>query len=387
MSFTRDRFTWLAYALLGYYAFYQASFSPILPFLQEELGLNYAMGGLIVSAFALGMIAAGMVADRLAGRFGRRALLWGGSGGMAAGALLLLWSPTAVLSLTAVFLMGALGSLVLVMVQATLSDRHDAARAVALTEANVAAITCAASVPLLVGAAQTVGLGWRAALLVPVAALLFLYIRGREVPIPQSQTVVQAGPGEPLPLLYWLYWLAIVLGVAAEWCILLWTPAYLETVTGFSKTAAATSASILLGAMVLGRVTGSRLARRFAPQFLLPPVLLLTLAGFLLFWSATAVPLTVTGLILTGLGLSNIFTLILSLATTAAADQIDQASSRLSLGGGLAIFLAPLTLGAVADRLGMQPAFALVVGLLLATLGIALLARRVGMAQTAVGAS
>jgi fucose permease len=96
----------------------------------------------------------------------------------------------------------------------------------------------------------------------------------------------------------------------------------------------------------------------------------------LLFWRATAVWSTLLGLLLTGPALSNIFTLILALATGAAAEQADRASSRLVLGGGLAIFLAPLTLGAVADRLGMQPAFAIVAVLLLATLALAVMGWR-----------
>jgi fucose permease len=382
MTFTRDRFTWLTYFLLGFYAFYQASLSPIMPFLKDELGLNYTMSGFFFSAFALGMIAAGLGADRVRARVGRRAMLWGGAAGMAAGVLLLVLSPTAVLSITAVFLMGAIGTLIIVAVQATLSDKYGSQRGVALAEANISAIAAAASVPLLVGAGQALGLGWRSGLLLPLPALLVFYLVDRGAPVPEKQEGAgRAGSEGPLPALYWLYWLAIFLGIAAEWCVVLWTPAYLETVSGFSKTAAAASASVLLGAMVLGRIIGSRLTRRYALETLLPLALLLTLGGFLLFWRATAVPLTLIGLFITGLALSNIFTYVLALATTAGAAQIDRASSRLSLAGGLAIFLAPLTLGAIADRLGMQPAFVVVVALLLATLGIALVARRVGRAE------
>ena len=253
MTFTRDRFTWLTYFLLGFYAFYQASLSPIMPFLKDELGLNYTMSGFFFSAFALGMIAAGLVADRVRARVGRRAMLWGGAAGMAAGVLLLVLSPSAVLSITAVFLMGAIGTLIIVAVQSTLSDKYGDQRGVALAEANISAIAAAASVPLLVGAGQALGLGWRSGLLLPLAALLVFYIADRGVPVPEKQTSADVPGSEgPLPPCYWLYWLAIFLGIAAEWCVVLWTPAYLETVSGFSKTAAAVSASVLLGAMVWG---------------------------------------------------------------------------------------------------------------------------------------
>ena len=89
LLFTRDRFTWLAYAMLAYYAYLQAGLGPLMPFLRQELGLSYTLGGLHLSAFALGMFSAGVTGAALAARFGRRLLFWGGAAGMAGGALLL----------------------------------------------------------------------------------------------------------------------------------------------------------------------------------------------------------------------------------------------------------------------------------------------------------
>lgn len=72
--FTRDRFTWLGYSMLGYYSFTQASLGPLLPFLGTELNINYTEQGLHGSAFALGMILAGLGASKLAQRVDRRVL-------------------------------------------------------------------------------------------------------------------------------------------------------------------------------------------------------------------------------------------------------------------------------------------------------------------------
>ncbi|MFN8531064.1 MAG: MFS transporter [Anaerolineae bacterium] len=93
-SFTRDRFTWLAYFLLAYFAVMQAALGPLMPFLRAELDLNYTTAALHVSAFALGMIVAGATGERLAHRMGRRRLFWLGGGGMALGALGLILART-----------------------------------------------------------------------------------------------------------------------------------------------------------------------------------------------------------------------------------------------------------------------------------------------------
>ena len=49
-TFVRDRFTWLAYLMLGYYAYLQAANGPLMPFLRADLGINYTTGGLHFSA-------------------------------------------------------------------------------------------------------------------------------------------------------------------------------------------------------------------------------------------------------------------------------------------------------------------------------------------------
>ena len=71
-SFNRDRFTWLAYGMLSYYAFMQAAPGLLMPFLRDELNLSYTVSGLHFTAFSLGMVISGLITDRLAARWGRR---------------------------------------------------------------------------------------------------------------------------------------------------------------------------------------------------------------------------------------------------------------------------------------------------------------------------
>ena len=183
-AFKRDRFTWLAYGMLAYFAYLQAGLGPLMPFLRSELNLSYTLGGLHLSAFALGMIGAGLSGAALAARWGRRLLFWGGAAGMAVGALLLLLGRQPAATLAAVLVMGYLGTLLLIMVQATLADHHGVHRATALTEANIFAILCAGLAPILLGFFQGTPLTWRAALLLPVAAVGMLAFFNWRIQIP-----------------------------------------------------------------------------------------------------------------------------------------------------------------------------------------------------------
>ena len=54
--FLRDRFTWLAYLMLAYFAYLQAVLGPLVPFLRDELHLSYTVSGLHLSAFSIGMV-------------------------------------------------------------------------------------------------------------------------------------------------------------------------------------------------------------------------------------------------------------------------------------------------------------------------------------------
>jgi len=205
-AFVRDQFTWLSYAMLAYYGYYQASLGPLMPFLRAELGLSYTAAGFHFSAFALGMIFAGMAGNRLAGRWGRYRIFWSGAIGMAVGVGVMMLGQRISLTVTAAFIMGMLGTLMLVMIQAALSDRHGRRRTVALTEANVAASLSGTLVPLFIGTFQRLGWGWRSALIIPIFALVVIGLRNRALSIPdQRENLDHANRDNPLPPRFWAF--------------------------------------------------------------------------------------------------------------------------------------------------------------------------------------
>jgi fucose permease len=277
--------------------------------------------------------------------------------------------------------MGICGALVLVTSQAVLSDRHGEYSAVALTESNVTASACAIVAPLLVGASAASGLGWRAALVLPVVALVMLAARFfyRTLDLPPNAAEDDApADGPTLPPLYWAFWTLVALGVASEWCVGYWGADFLADGTGLTRPAAATSLTAFFAAMLVGRVVSSRLARTVPPAVLLAATLFLAFLGFPLFWLSPGTPLALAGLFLTGLGIGGVYPLGIAAAIAAAPGNTDAAAARLAIGGGGAILVAPFVLGALADRVGIGTAFGIVVPMLLAALSLALIAGRRG---------
>ena len=376
--FARDRFTWLAYLMLGFYAYLEAALGPLMPFLRSELRLSYTVGSLHFSAFAMGTMLGGLVSDRVLRRWGRRPGFWGGAAGMAAGAILLVLGRLAALTIAGAFIMGGLGGLLLVTIQATLADRHGERRAIALTESNIVASAGATLVALCIGGFQDIGLGWRAALylMAPVLLVLALSFRRVSFPVARQPLVTSLASTRPLPLAFWAYWAVVVLSVSVEWCIVFWGANFLVSVVGLDKVIASTIMSIFFLAELLGRMGASWLTRRVNSARLLVGALVLTMIGFPLFWLAPLAPLNIFGLFLAGLGIANLFPLTLSVAVGIDPEQSNTASARISLGIGIALLVAPLALGWVADQVGIQQAYSLVAVLLVIALLVTVGANR-----------
>lgn len=376
--FARDRFTWLAYLMLGFYAYLEAALGPLMPFLRSELRLSYTVGSLHFSAFAVGTMLGGLVSDRVLRRWGRRWGFWGGAAGMTAGAILLVLGRLAALTIAGAFVMGGLGGLLLVTIQATLADRHGERRATALTESNIVASAGATLVPLCIGGFQNIGLGWRAALylMVPVLLVLALSFRRAIFPVANQPSVASSSSHRALPPAFWAYWVVVVLSVSIEWCIIFWGANFLVSVVGLDKVIASTIMSIFFLAELLGRMAASWLTRRASSARLLVGALALTMVGFPLFWLAPLAPLNIFGLFLAGLGIANLFPLTLSVAVGIDPEQSNVASARISLGIGVALLAAPLALGWAADQIGIQQAYSLVAVLLVIALLVTVGANR-----------
>ena len=146
-KFIRDRFTWLAYLLLGYFAFTESTFGPLMPFFSDELHLNYTQISLHFGAGAIGAMVMGLIGERVLGWLGRRVAMWLGAFGMAAGYLTLTLGRGPMITIGGLILAGVSGSLLLMAVQTGLVDRHGKRRAIALAEGNTGASLTAMLAP------------------------------------------------------------------------------------------------------------------------------------------------------------------------------------------------------------------------------------------------
>jgi fucose permease len=315
---------------------------------------------------------------------------------MALGACILLISHAFWMSLLGVMIMGMLGSLLLVMVPAALSDHYGEQRNIALTEVNGIASCAAVLASFCVGVGVHVSGSWRSGLLPPLGLLVVLILFLR-VPIrdkTESQKIPSSTAHEPLACAFWLYWVVLVLSVAIEFSIIFWGTDVLEDVVGFPRADAAMLVSIFPGAMLVGRLLGSRLVRYIAPPQLLLFSLVIASGGFLLYWIApltssqwspslasSLVPkgLALSGLFLTGLGVANLYPLILGLALSlvgTADGASERGSARALLGSAIAIIGAPFLLGWLADYIGIRYASGLILLLLATTFFGVIVAKR-----------
>ena len=367
-KFTRSRTTWVAYILLALYAYFINIPGPITPFLRDEFKFSYTVSSLHFSAFAAGILVIGFTGHLVIRRTGRRLALSIGALGLGGGALLLALGANPLVTIVAIFLIFAVGWVILAVVPPAISEEHGELRAVAISEANTLSSLVAALAPLMVGwfAGLQIGsivFGWRWALI--LAAALSLLI-GATLFKPGAAGGVQSRAGQTrgrLPLLFWFYWACLALAVSIEFCMVLWSANFIESEVGLPRASAAQAVSLFLGGMIVGRLVGSRLLHNSSPRRVVLVSLLLGMLGFALYWSAAGAWLALSGLALTGLGVASLYPSILSLAIGSAPENEEQAGARTTLASGAAILLLPLLLGRLADITGLKDAFLVVAGL------------------------
>ena len=364
---TRDRLTALIYGMAIASGFAVAVLGPAMPILRSDLGISRTVGGLHFSAIAGGAVVAGFIVESLTRIAGRSRVFWLGGAGIALGSLVIAVGRNPATTIAGALIVGISGAAMLSVAQATLSDRHPGARSVTLTELHASSSFGSVLPALVVGAVVAMGGGWRLGVVTPIAIIAVLTIVGRGVAFPSIPGGREPGASPPLPRAYWFFWAAFIPSVGAEWSIGAWGAGYLVDLVGTSAGAAALLMVSFFGAIALGRVIGARLAGRVRPFGLLVGATTVALGGFLVIVGSAQVAPVVVGLFVAGLGISVGFPLLLTMAMDTVPHRPDEASARTFISAGASVAIAPLVLGALADRFGLRPAF-WIVPLLLLTL-------------------
>jgi fucose permease len=255
---------------------------------------------------------------------------------------------------------GACGALIVNAHGPLLTDHHRSGGAAAIIEANAFAAGAGLLAPLVIGLAVQIGYGWRAGLLVTVVLFAAVGLVFRTTPVPAGPESAGTTPPGRLPAAYWAAWLVIVLCVAVEFCLTIWSADLLVQRAGLTAGAATAGVTALVGGMTLGRLAGSPLSRRALADRLLLAALAVTAGGFAGFWLARTPAPALCGLLVVGIGVGLLVPLGITRAIAASGGRGDRATARASLGVGLAVGTGPFVLGALADAVGTHRAFLLV---------------------------
>ncbi|MFP4362698.1 MAG: MFS transporter [Spirochaetia bacterium] len=373
--FQRDNITWLSYALITFFAFFEASIGPVIPFIQEQLNLSHSIAGAHMSLFAVGIVFGSWASSILTRKHNRQRIIF---------VFLLLFSVSIIsftislhffITLSASFFMGTFGAIIFAIAQAVLSVNHGIDTSTAITEANIFASIGTTMLPIIIGLAVYIGTTWRGAFYFSVffftSLSLFFFSRA---PIPESRMQnINTTEEDRLPFLFWLIWVLLFMGVAIEWGIVFWAANYMRLFLNIPTEQSSALMSMLFFGMVFSRFIMSRLTRFFNTQPLLLAITLLTTIGLFLFWKPSIGIINIFGLFLTGAGIANFYPLIISLGFTTVQANPDIISARLSSSVGAAIFSVPFLLGFIADLFNLQNAFLIIFFLLAIIFGFLIL--------------
>ncbi len=362
----RTPLTWLIYVQLGLYAYFLYSFGPVVGFLRDEQGLSNAQASLHSAALAVGAMLGGALFPVFSQRFGRGTAMWVALGGIGAAVLAFVTVPSIYpITLTLSGLVAFGGMWVISCVVVTLSQMHGPSGSAAISEANAMAVGAGFAAPLVVGWAVQMGWGWRAGVavligLIAVVAVVAWRLGMLALPPAQAPAASATDAKAPLPRAYWFAFFMMVMTGTVEIVMSLWAAIVLREEVGFTAGAAAAAVSAILAGMLVGRMAGARLALRIGIVPLYLGALVVSLAGFVLFWFAATPASAIAGLFVVGLGNAMHYPLAIALAIALAPGQADRAAGVSSYGMGLSFGLGPFLLGLLADRVGAHTALLLI---------------------------
>jgi MFS family permease len=372
----RDAATWYGYLIAALQIYLFTVQGNVIPFLQKEFVLTYGFVALHSAAMAVGSIVVGVTGARIPAMLGRRLTLWVAVGGMAFGALLLSISPGAWASIPSCLIIGLGGGIAASSVPAMMADIHGERRSQALTEQAILAYSFAVLGPVVMSICLALGLGWRTVVLTGAVfgVGLIAVFSSSHIPAATS-TVTHRAEKAHLPPAFWAYWALFACTIACEFSILLWAPAYLERVIGFSAQAAATGAAGFFLGVLGGRIVLRTIVRRFDPRNILLAALLTGFVGFILYWVIGTQAAAIFGVFVLGLCVAPQYPLTMALALGASRGANDAGAARMVLAFGLAFLTAPFALGQLADRVGLAHAHLTIPVLLAAALTCLMVAR------------
>lgn len=366
-----DGSTLVTYAQLSVVALFIVGFGPIQALLREDQGTSRAISGLHASALAAAGIVAAVITPVLVERWGRSVVISLAAGTFSVGAVLFTLPLGPVWTISSVALTSMATASMLINCSAFLLDHQGPAGPASVTQANALAAASGILAPFLVGLSTALIFGWRSAVWLMALLMVFIELLRWNVRasfVTKYQKHRPNSPWKSFPKSMWFSVLLVAIFNSVELTTILWSVDLLTTRGGLSMTAAVAAVSAIPIGVLVGRVFGSRLAETRSVELLLRLGLATALVGFSLAWLGTGAIGITLGLFVVGIGISLNWPLGLSRVVMASGGRATQATSLASLAGGIALLTVPLSLGLMADQIGIHLAFLLLPFLLVIAL-------------------
>jgi fucose permease len=360
---------------------------PAAAYLRDELNLSFTESGFHTSALALGMVMMGLFGHSMLRKLPQWKALALGGVGLGVGGSILVLGHQPVLTLTGLFIMGAIGSLIISTNPTILVDEMGQHSKVGVSEANTLTSIFSTLAPIAAGYFGAMAITWRPA--VTIVSML-AFILGIWILISpkfsweskQTTTTNQIVENHKLTGAYWLFWAALVVSISIEFCIIYWASDYLQAHLAMPKGSATRWVSLFLVGMVVGRYIGSLLLQKYDRFKILIISVFVGALGFGIFWEGGSQIVSLTGLFLAGLGVANLYASLVTLSFDAAGPARAAAGSATTLASGVAILLLPFALGYLADLAGIRLAMLIVAGLYIILAYLILAGRKLVKIQT-----
>lgn len=367
---TRDRLTYVAYIGTAGYVWGLYGMGPALLLLRSETGMSRTVSSLHSTATAIGVFLVGLVGASITERLGRQRTIAIGSLGSGIGLMLIAFGGRPAISIPGALLMGFGGSLLLNGVASFLSEHHGAGAAAAIGEQNGVGVTAGLLSPLALGALVSVGLNWRFAVMLGPLLLVIAQLMQRGAGSFEVGLTQHDGTPGRLPTAYWWAWGTLTLCIGVEFSFVMWAGDVLRNQSDASVALAAGSLTAVAGGMAAGRFLIGTLLRRLPLSRLFMASLVLPLVMWVPMWLSHNSVIILLAMVMIGFGLGFHYPLGFSRMVAAAPGLTDRAAARSSLASGLAIGMAPLGLGALADAVGLHIAFTAVPTMLAAAIAL-----------------
>lgn len=368
---TRDRATRYAYLAMFAYVWGLYGMGPALLIIRHETGMSRTVASLHSTATAIGFLIIGTFGPRITARLGRIRTVRLGTAGIGIGIALVAFGGTAMISIPGAMCIGLGGSMALNGLNAFLAMHHGSRGAAIIGEGAGVSMLAGLLSPLAIGAFIDWGIDWRFAMALAVVALVVAdRTRGDDRVFDVGYRTPSTEHGA-LPASYWWAWTAAALCIGVEFSFVMWAGDVLRSQSDASTSLAAASLTAVAAGMATGRFLIGPMLRRMRLETLFRASLTLPLVAWFPMWFGSSSVLILLAMVTIGVGLGFHYPLSLSRMVAASGGHADLANARSSLASGIAIAIAPLALGALADALGLHAAFVAVPTMLAAALLIA----------------